>query len=168
MAIGSSTVNDIAGGVSDLFAAAGQEDKAQSDMLEASNYTAASQLALQNEQFTRQSTAIQESQQNRQITQAMGRTAANVAGAGFANSGTALDLMRSNAQQGALAKAVTSEQGMVTEAGYQEESASYANLATAAVDTANADKNAATGEDIGAILKGVAAVTSLFTPPGTP
>jgi hypothetical protein len=45
------------------------------------------------------------------------RHAAQVAGDGFAASGSALDILRSSAAQGAIAKAVTGYQGLITEAG---------------------------------------------------
>jgi hypothetical protein len=45
------------------------------------------------------------------------RHAAQVAGDGFAASGGALDILRSSAAQGTIAKAVTGYQGLITEAG---------------------------------------------------
>lgn len=161
MAFGESTVNDIAGGVSDFFAAFGADQQAAATGEEAQTYGEAATLAQQNEQFTAQSTAIQEAQQNRQITQAMGRTTAQVAGAGFANSGTALSLMRSNAEQGSLSQAVTAQQGLMNEASYAEQAQADTNMQTAALDTEAAEKNAATGDIIGGVLKGVAAIASV-------
>lgn len=170
MAFGSTTVNDIGTGVSDFFAAFGEEKSAQIKELgyqtEATDYTLAANLAQQNEQYTKTSTGIQEAQQNRQITQATGRTTAEVAGAGFANSGTSLALLRSNAQQGAIAQSALSQQGLMTEAGYQEESTAYTNMATEATEasnlTASAAKTAETGDIIGGVLKGAAAIATLF------
>lgn len=154
-------INDLAGGVSDFFAAYGEEQQAAATGEEAATYGEAATLAQQNEQFTKESTAITEAQQNRQITQAAGRTTAQVAGAGFANSGSGLDLMRSNAQQGSLAQAVMSQQGLMTEAGYAEQSQADLNLQQGALDTEAAEKNAATGSIIGGVLKGAAGIASL-------
>ncbi len=167
--IGASVATNAGGAVSDIFAAEGAEQSAQIQELglatEATDYTLASNLAAQNEQYTKESTGIQEAQQNRQVTQAMGRTTAQVAGAGFANSGTALNLMRSNAQQGSIAQAVTGQQGLMTEAGYQEESTAYSNMATEAKEaeslTASAANTAATGDIIGSVFKAGAAIASL-------
>lgn len=161
MAFGASTVNDAAGSVSDFFAAFGAEQQAAATGEEAATYTEAAALAKQNAQFTAQSTAITEAQQSRQITMAMGRTTAQVAGAGFANSGSSLAILRSNAQQGSLAQAVTAQQGLMTEAGYTEEATAYTNMATAAEDTEAAEKNAATGDIVSGVLKGVASIATL-------
>jgi hypothetical protein len=156
------TVNDVGGAVSDLFAAQGDQAKAQGDILEGQNYTLAAQLADQNEQFTATSTAIKETQADRQLYLQIGGQKADVAGAGFAESGSALDLMRSSASQGALNRAVLGQQGLITEAGYQEQATSYRNMAQAAQVAANAENSAATGAEIGSAIKGVAALATLF------
>lgn len=163
MAFGASTVSGIGGAVSDLFAASADKSKAQGDFIEAQDYGLASTLAQQNEQFTATSTAIKEAQQQRQVTQTLGSTSADVAGAGFAASGSALDLMRDSAAQGALTHAVLGQQGLITEAGYQEQAQSYTNMQQAATIAGNAENTAATGADIGAAIQGVSAVASLFT-----
>jgi hypothetical protein len=177
MAFGSGTITDVGGAVSDLFAAsadqskaAGLRLKAQGDELEGQNYGLASTLAEQNEQFTVQSTAIKEAQLQRQVGLTIGGQAADVAGGGFAASGSSLDLMRDSASQGAITKAVAGQQGLITEAGYQEQAQSYQNLQAAsgiAVQednlAANAADKAANAADINAVFKGVGAVASLFT-----
>jgi hypothetical protein len=149
-AYGTGNVQAFGAGVSDIFAGLGDADKMKADELEASQYTQAADLALQNEQFTKQSTEIKEAQDTRTITQAMGRTTAGVAAAGFAQSGTALSLLSSNAQQGAIQKAVANEQGLVTEAGYQEQASSYETMASVANDAAKAANLAETGSYIAA------------------
>jgi hypothetical protein len=158
---GASTVNAVGGAASDVFAGFGDEAKASGYPAEQQEYGEAATLAQQNEQFTADSTAIKEAQLNRESTMAMGRTEADVAGAGFANSGSALDLLRSNAQQGSLTQAVASQQGLITEAGYQEQQESYEQMANAAGQAAGAAKTAATGAFIGAGISAVAAVASL-------
>jgi hypothetical protein len=45
-------------------------------------------------------------QAEREMYQSLGQTKADVAGAGFAESGSALDLLRQSASQGALQQAV--------------------------------------------------------------
>src|SRR5205823_4486792 len=91
--------------------------KARGDLAEASNYDLAAGLARQNEAYTQQSTRIQQAQLDRQVTQAIGGQQASVAGAGFASSGSALDIMRDSASQGALARGVLAQQGVISEAG---------------------------------------------------
>lgn len=55
------------------------------------------------------------------------------------------------------------EQGLITEAGYQEQAKSYEDMANAAGVAIKADKLAAQGAYGGAAIAGVAAVASLFT-----
>ena len=163
MAFGSTTVTDFAGGGSDIFAGIGDQAKAQGDFAEASNYTLASQLATQNEKFTETSTAIKEAQQSREMMNTLGGQQADVAGAGFTEGGSALDIMRDSAAQGALTHAVLGQQGLITEAGYQEQAQSYQTMATAATAAGNAENNASPFADITGGLKMVAALASLFT-----
>jgi hypothetical protein len=110
--------------------------KAQGDLAEAGNYDLASELARENEAFTDQSTRIQQTQLDRQVTQAIGGQQAGVASAGFASSGSALDLMRDSASQGALAKGVLAQQGTITEAGFEEQAKSFDTMATTGRATA--------------------------------
>ena len=171
MAVGAPTFTDAGTAVSDVFAAFGTANQEKISALglqtEAADYTDAAALAKQNQEFTAASTAIQQSQTTRQVTQAMGRTAASVAGAGFANSGSAIDIMASNAQQGALSKAVLGQQGLMTEAGYSEEATQYTNMATAATQTAgmeaSAAKTAEMGDIIGGVFAGAASIATLGT-----
>ena len=163
MAFGSGTISSIGGAVSDLFAADAHRSKAAGDRIEAQNYGLASTLATQNEKFAETSTAIKQAQLDRENAKMLGGQQADVAAAGFAASGSALDLMRDSAAQGALTKAVGAEQGLITEAGYTEQATSYDNMQRAALMAASAEDKAATGAEITAGIKGVAAVASLFT-----
>lgn len=189
MALSSSTFSNAGGAVSDLFAgfgattnadlqAQGLRIKAQGDLAEGQEYDLAASLAGQNEKFTETSTAIQQAQQDRNITMQIGGQRADVAGAGFAESGSALDILRDSASQGALSKAVLGQQGLITEAGYQEQQQSYnlmastARTAAASEDqianeTEQAGKTAEFGDFISGALKGVAAVASVALAPVT-
>jgi hypothetical protein len=93
----------------------------------------------------------------------LGTTKAAVAGAGFSNSGSALDLLRSSAEQGATTKAVLGQQGLITEAGYNEQQQSYTLMANAAGVAEKADKEAETGSFISAGIQAVAGLASLAT-----
>jgi hypothetical protein len=121
--------------------------KAHGDLVEAQNYDLASTLANQNDEFTKVSTAIKQTQMQRQIYLGLGATSADVGGAGFAASGSALDIMRSSAQQGALTKQVLGEQGLITEAGYQEQATAYTNLSGAARYAAGIENDMADKQD---------------------
>ena len=216
MALGPATFTDLGGAVSDLFAGFGATTAAnlkaqglnieaegtnisaqslllqsQGDLAEASEYDLAQALAQQNANYTKASTAIQAAQQDRATTMTIGGQKAAVGGAGLAESGSALDLLRDSASQGALAKAVLVTQGSMQEAGYTEQANSYATMSAAAraaaagevtisgetsaiaaqqqqlaSETQAAGKQAATGDFIAGALKGVAAIASLV-PGGT-
>ena len=97
----------------------------------------------------------------------IGGQEADVAGAGFEASGSAIDLMRDSASQGALTKAVGEQQGLIQEAGYTEQAKSYQTMSQAANMAANAEDKAAEGSTISGIFKGVAAVASIFAAPAT-
>jgi hypothetical protein len=110
--------------------------KAAGDIAESNNYDIAANLAGANEAFTAQSTRVQEAQQARQVTQAIGGQAAGEAAAGFSSGGSAGDLLRSSASQGALARGVLAQQGVITEAGYTEQQQSFETMAATGRATA--------------------------------
>ena len=198
MAISADTFTAAAGASNDLFKgfgdlassdlkakglnldASGLRIKAQGDLAEASNYDLAAGLANENEQFTVASTAIKQAQLARSVNSAIGTQQSQVAGAGFAASGSALDLLRDSASQGSIAKSVANDQGMITEAGYQEQAQSYQTLATAgraaaagemdianqtdqlASETKSAGMIAGAGDFISSAIKGAAALAPLL------
>lgn len=162
MAFGVGTINSIGGAVNDLFAADAHKSKAKGLRIEAENYDLASGYALKNEKFVETSTAIKQAQMDREIYKTIGGQQADIAGAGFAASGSAIDLMRESAAQGALTKAVGEQQGLITEEGYQVQAKSYANMGAAARMAANAEDEAATGAYWGAGFKAAAAVASFL------
>lgn len=119
--------------------------KARGDIAEADNYDLAADLAQKNQEYTATSTRIQQAQLDRSVTQTIGGQRASVAAAGFASSGSALDIMRDSASQGALARGVLGQQGAITEAGFAEQAKSFqtmsaAGRATAASEFGIADK----------------------------
>ncbi len=77
-------------------------------------------------------------QEKRKLTQTLGSQRTDVAAAGFANSGSSIDLMRSSVQQGALTRQLTNIQTEQTKGGYLEEGAAAgaeiagANMASSA------------------------------------
>lgn len=161
MAISDNAVGGISGGVSDIFAGFGDLDKAQGADLEGQSYTEAAGLALEDKQFTQTSTAIKQNQADRELFTSMGRTTAAGTGSGLDVSGSAVDILRQSASEGATAKAVAGQQGLITEAGYQEQSDSYNLMASAADKAASADKTAAIGSFIAGGINIVAGLASL-------
>jgi hypothetical protein len=163
---------------------AGQADriKSQGDLIEGEAYGKAAGLADLNSEFTKQSTAIQTAQADRALFGVMGNQRASIAASGGGEGGSAGDILRSSASQGALNRAVLNQQGLITEAGYQEQADSFRSLQTVAgfasqqdelaaqgqdiaatsYDAASeADKKAATGKDISAVISGVAGIAAL-------
>jgi len=127
--------------------AEGLRTKAQGDLAEAENYDLAAGLAQANEAYTAQSTRIQQSQLDRQITQSIGGARAGAAAAGFASGGSAGDILRDSASQGALAKGVLAQQGVITEAGFEEQAKSYQTMSAAGRATAASEMDIATKTD---------------------
>jgi hypothetical protein len=119
------------------------QTKAQGDLAEAGNYDIAANLATANEQYTEQSQRVQQAQLDRQETQTIGGQQASVAGVGFTSGGSAGDLMRDSASQGALAKGVLAQQGQITEAGYTEQAQSFTTMANVGRATAASEEQIA-------------------------
>jgi hypothetical protein len=154
-------VGSLAGAASDIFAGFADKAKGAGDLLEQQNYQLAAVYAEKEAEYTKMSTAIQEFQQQREVTKSLGETQASVAGAGFAASGSAIDILRDSAAQGALQHAVLAAQGLVQEEGYKEQEQSYRNMAAAAGDAAAAENKAAGFADITAGIKVAAAIAQM-------
>lgn len=163
MAFGKGTIDDTAGAVSDLFAAKAYGFKAKGAEFEKQNYELAAKFARQEEDYTAMATRIKAAQQDRDLFKSLGQTRADVAGAGFAESGSALDILRESAAQGALTKAVTEQQGLITMEGQEQEAKSYENMAQAAQVAIDAAHTAQTGSFISAGFKAVSSIASIFT-----
>jgi hypothetical protein len=162
MAFGTGTIANIGGAVQDLFGSEAHELKAKGLRLEAQNYDEAAGFATQNAGFARTSSEIKQAQLDRESYKALGGIQADVAGAGFAASGSALDILRDSASQGALMKAVASTQGLIQEEGYNVQAKSYQNMSQAAEFAAQAEDTAAEASTWSSVFKGAAAFTSLF------
>lgn len=143
-----SALGDFGSAVKDLFGAIGSEQAAGA-------YEKEAQIAQQNALISETSTAIQQAQETRAITQAEGTEAAETSAAGFTMSGSAGDLMRQSAYQGALAKSLITQQGAITTAGYEEQ-------AQAAQGKAAAAKTQSSGGFLGGLFGVATGVLSLF------
>lgn len=146
---------DLAGGFEDLGSAVTDLFSAQGSKQAGAAYGKAATIAEQNELLTQRSTAIQEQQEQRTITQALGTEQAGVSGVGFTSGGSALDLLRSSAQQGALSKQLIANQGEITAQGFAQQAAAYTGQEQAA-------QTAAKGQAGGGILGAVAGIAKLF------
>jgi hypothetical protein len=159
--LSTNTFSDAGQSVSDIFAGIGDQYKAEGAQFEQTNYLEAEQLAKQEAEFTAQSTAIKQGQADRQMFTSTGRTTAAVANAGLEQGGSALDILRESAMEGSITKAVIGAQGQITEAGYQEQAESYANMASAAGVAEKADKLSEFGSFAAAGIQAVSAMATL-------
>ncbi len=139
------------GAISDFFAAEGDKKSAQ-------NYAQAADIADQNAQLAKMSTAIQQAAEQRQLFKVVGGQAADVAGAGLANSGSAIDIMKDSTRQGALTQALTGIQGTINENAYLAQAGAYRGEQQAAETAAKA----AQGGGIMSTLGTVAGIAAMF------
>ena len=129
-----------AGAVADLYSAKAFRYKAEGAKFEQENYLKAAGYADENTIFTREATAIKQSQIDREQFKIHGTQLATIASSGLKVSGSAMDLMMDSTRQGALTKTIAAEQGVITEEGYRQQADSYrimAKTAQVAIDAAN-------------------------------
>lgn len=161
MALGTDTFNAFGGAVKDIFAGFAAQTAAEGKRLEATSYDEASSFAHDNSLFTATTTGIKEYQANRSLEQSIGGTEADIAGAGFAETGTALDILSDSMNQGAIQKALISQQGAITEQSYDVQSRAYATMAASSRLAADAADTAAIGDFIGGGIKAITGFASL-------
>lgn len=147
----SSGLTDIGSAVSELFGAAGAGASS-------AQYTTAAGIATENAQISQASANLQQIQLKRQAYQTIGGQQAQVAGAGMANSGSAMYLMRSSTQQANLQQAVAREQGLITTNAYEEQAGVFQAMASAA---SSAQTGATISGAVSAIAGGVGLVSGL-------
>ena len=129
-------------------------------LFRSNSFSSAATLATQNAQLTAASTRIQETQTARQLFQTEGTQLADVAGAGFTESGSALDLLKSSMSQGALAKSLVNIQGAIQENSYAAQAGAYQGEAAAANEASTAGTISAIGAIGGALINGSGALVS--------
>lgn len=150
---GASTVSGLGGAASDLFSFGASGLRAKGNRLEAEQYERSAKYADLNAQFTETTTGIKLAQQQRQSFQQIGTIGADVAGAGLAESGSALDLLHQAHSQSALENAVLQQQGLITEEGYKVQAENYRSMAEAARLSADAQELGGVGSLVSAGLK---------------
>jgi hypothetical protein len=142
--------------VSDLFTLIGQginygaqataaSDLATGDLGEAATYGSAEDIAAANARLATISGQVEQEQEQVQLGQTIGAQKAAVAGGGFAESGSALDLLRSSTQQGLLQQQITGTQAALQSGGYAEQAQAYAGEASAATAAGNSQSALAAG-----------------------
>lgn len=139
----------LGGAVSDLFGGIGA-------LSEAKAYSQAAKIAQQNVLYSKESTAIQLAQTQRNAFQVIGAQQAEVGGAGFAAGGSAQDLLRSSTEQANLAKGLVTTQGAITAGGFAQQAAAYQGQAAAA-------QAKAAGGFFGSLLGIAGAAISIFS-----
>lgn len=118
----------------------------------AKGYKKAAKLARENARLAHVATEIENRQQERQIYQVIGAQQAATGAAGFSLSGSAIDLMKSSAQQGSLDQALISNQGLIEENTYLAQASQY-----------EAAGKASKLGGIGGLIKGAIGIGSLFS-----
>lgn len=149
-------ITDFGSAAADLLMAEGSREAAKA-------YGQASAIATSNSNLTLRSGQIQEEQESRAITQALGSENADVASAGFKNSGSALYLMKSSLQQGALAKQLISNQTEITAQGYQQQAAAYTGQEKSAEFQAQADDASAAASAAAGAVDTPSSIVSFLT-----
>ncbi|MDR3562043.1 MAG: hypothetical protein P4N59_11495 [Negativicutes bacterium] len=141
-------ISDIGGAVSDLFQSQAYGDSVQ-------GYEASANQAFLNAKVAQSSANVNNAIELRTVTQGVGTTAADLAGAGFADSGTGLALVQSSAEQGAQGEAVTALNGQNQVNNYNAQGQAYLAEAAAA-------KAAQSGSIFGGIFSAISAVASFL------
>lgn len=139
---------DLGGAASALFGARGATAAAGS-------YREAAAIVNQNAIIAREATRIREIQESRKIYRTIGRQRAGVGGAGFAESGTALYLLRNSVSEGALAKGMIKAQGAITENSYAAQAGQFNAMADAA-------KASSTAQEVGGILQAAGGAFQIY------
>lgn len=154
----SDTITGFTGAVADLSTAGGYDAEKRA-------YLKAASLADLNKTLQASSTEIQVAATQRALSKVQGAASAEIGASGLAESGSAADVIRSNAQQGAIQTQLLREQGAIAETGYEAQSASYTGLAHQAGAAASAARSSAAGsagKGILGVLSTVATIASLF------
>lgn len=154
-----SAVTDLFGGVSSYL---GTQMNAQGLEAEAQNYTLAATLAGEQINPATTNMHVQEYQEERNLALAQGTTVAGAGGGGFTTGGSTLDILKSNAAQGATTQAVAEVQGENQIAGLQEQQQAYTNMAQAATTAAGEEKTIGDVGLAGGVLGAALHVAAIF------
>lgn len=160
-----SALNDF-GAAASLFGSSAASSAAVPGYLaEAQGYDTASATAIQSGKLTGVATDIQKAQTQRQLFQVIGGARADVAGAGLAEKGSALDVIRSSREQGELQLRMIDTQGSIQQGAFAQQAAAYnaeSSSARANAAAAQSSANASKGGGFLKVLGGIASIAALF------
>lgn len=152
----SKAAEDFAGMAGDILVAGGLRSERDA-------YYKAEGYANQNAQIETASTAIRAAQSQREVYKITGGQRADVAGAGLAASGSALDIMRDSAHQGVLENTLIDEQGQINVNAYHQQASSFEGQAQSAEASAQAHLAAATGKAVSGAAHTVSGILSVLS-----
>ena len=132
---------------SDIFGAAGSAMQAYGSFQAQGAYNESAATDIEQAGLALQKSKIQEAQIGRELAMQQGQATSTITSNGFELGGSGLDILRMNAQQGALLQATTGEQGLIQQQQYLQQ--------------ASAAKSAANQAGIAGIAGGVEAVGML-------
>lgn len=161
MSMLNSGIGDLSGAVSSIFSGFGSQIAAGASRRSAQQYRDNAQNIETDKGLVEMGNRVKEFQANRTLENAVGSTQAAVAGNGFSNSGSGLDILRESATQGAITVNTTGVQDQMQLNDMERKAQAYLTEAQNAEDTAKAQDLAADGSFLGGALKGIGAVANL-------
>ncbi len=153
-----SFVSGVGGVVNSIGQAAADKATAAGETLNGIGATDAATAAYQNALYSKLGGQIKALQTQRQVDLTIGAQKADVAAAGFKESGSALNLLQDSQQQGALAVGVVNTNSNIQTQGYLAQYHGYQAQAQAAGAAAGAASSAAGMQTAGAVIGTVATV----------
>ena len=156
-----SVLSDFGSAASLFGSAAGSAASAEGYRAEARAYSAAAIISGTNAQLTAGSTRLQQQRADRDLFKVLGAAKADIAGAGLTEAGSALDIIRGSAAEGALQKQVIGTQGTISENAYLQQQAAYQGQAEAASANAAAAAAGSKTSKVGGVLKVVGAIAGI-------
>lgn len=149
----------IAGGIGGYFA---DEASAEGYKQESQAYTQAAGYAQSNVDLAEEAKTIKMYQTQRQIDSTIGAQRVAVGASGFAESGSALDILRSSMSEGALAEGLVGVQGEINAEGYRAQKAQDLGLAKQSAAAADAASTRGITDIIGGVFKAGTALLPLL------
>lgn len=146
--------------VSSIFGAKASRAMAQGYRDSAGSYSRAAEMARENAQIAEKSTDLKLLQSERQIFKTIGGQQADIAGAGFAASGTALDLLADSTRQGELTQSLIELQGEIDVNAYLSQATAYEGQAALQMAQASSAEQTAKGNMIAGYIHGATALFS--------
>lgn len=148
------TADDLRKGITSFGAAADALFGQKANKLSAAGYREAAASSRKNEEYSKMSTDIKLMQADRAITKTIGGQQADVASSGFAQSGSALDILADSMREGELTRTLVETQGDIELNNIQMQTRSFELQADAA-------ETAAKRSGLSAIINGISGVLSL-------